>query len=278
MITSSIVTYITTITDEKKNEIQQVVRSACNSIIDKIIIVDNSPTRELSSFVSGLSDKISYIFNNANLGYGAAHNIGLRKAMDIGADYHIILNPDIYFESGTIEALFSYMNTQNDVGAVMPLIKYPNGDVQYLCKLQPTPFDLIGRRFLPKRFTLERNNRYELRHSSYNQVMNVPCLSGCFMFLRVNILNDTGLFDDRFFMYCEDFDFYKRIHLKYKTIFFPDVSVVHAHKKESYINKKLLKMHIKSAIKYFNKWGWFFDASRRKANREILDYLNNSNK
>ena len=91
-------------------------------------------------------------------------------------------------------------------------------------------------------------------------------------------MRHTGLFDDRFFMYCEDFDFYKRIHLKYKTVFFPEATVIHAHKKESYVNKKLLKMHIRSAIKYFNKWGWFFDKDRRVANKEILDCLNNVDK
>ncbi|BES62406.1 glycosyltransferase [Dysgonomonas capnocytophagoides] len=278
MITSSIVLYSTKKDIEKNEELAKVVKCTSASTVDKIYVIDNSPTALLKEFVESLSDKVVYIFNNANLGYGAAHNIALNKAMQISADYHIILNPDIYFEDGTVESLFSYMDTHHDVGAVMPMIKYPNGETQYLCKLQPTPFDLIGRRFLPKKFTLKRNSRYELRHSGYNRIMNVPCLSGCFMFLRVDILRHTGLFDDRFFMYCEDFDFYKRIHLKYKTVFFPEATVIHAHKKESYVNKKLLKMHIRSAIKYFNKWGWFFDKDRRVANKEILDCLNNVDK
>lgn len=273
MIVSSIVTYITSISEEKLLELKKVISSAHTSIIDKIYIIDNSPTDKLGLIVEELSHKVVYIFNNANLGYGAGHNIALRKAIEVHANYHIVLNPDIYFEEGVIERLSEYMDSHNDVGAIMPLIKYPNGNTQYLCKLQPTPFDLMGRRFLPSKFTKSRNDKYELRHSGYDQVMNVPCLSGCFMFLRVGILKETGLFDDRFFMYCEDFDFYKRIHAKFQTIFYPEVTVIHAHKKESYVNKQLLKFHIQSAIKYFNKWGWFFDRGRRTANKQVLSYL-----
>ena len=48
------------------------------------------------------------------------------------------------------------------------------------------------------------------------------------------------------------------------------VSVYHEYGKGSYKNKKLLKYHICSVIKYFNKWGWFFDRKRRAANRKCL--------
>lgn len=75
------------------------------------------------------------------------------------------------------------------------------------------------------------------------------------MFLRCSSLKDVGFFDENFFMYLEDTDLNRRIHSKYKTIFYPYVEIVHEYAKESYINKKLLKYHIQSAIYYFNKWG-----------------------
>lgn len=90
----------------------------------------------------------------------------------------------------------------------------------------------MGRRFFPSELTKKnRNDKYELRLSGYDLIMNVSCLSRCFIFLRVNILGDTRLFDDCFFMYCEDFDFYKRIYTKFLAIFYPEVTVIHAHKK-----------------------------------------------
>ena len=100
--------------------------------------------------------------------------------------------------------------------------------------------------------------------------MNIPILSGCFMFLRTEALEKVGLFDEQFFMYMEDFDLNRRIHRAYKTIFFPEAVVVHEYQKASYKNIKLLKAHIKSAIYYFNKYGWFFDKERKKVNKKTL--------
>lgn len=84
-----------------------------------------------------------------NRGYGAGHNIAIQEAIDLGATYHVVVNPDIYFESGVLEKLVSFMNLHKDVGQIMPKVYYPNGDLQYLCKLIPTPLDLIFKRFIP---------------------------------------------------------------------------------------------------------------------------------
>lgn len=40
----------------------------------------------------------------------------------------------------------------------------------------------------------------------------------------------------------------------------------------------MLRSHIKSAVRYFNKWGWFFDAERRAMNRKILDEIKEMNR
>ena len=155
----------------------------------------------------------------------------------------------------------------------MPKIIYPNGKLQYLCKPLPTPTDLILRRFIPKSWFKKRKSNFELQQFGYNQELNVPFLSGCFMFLRVSALQEIGLFDDRFFMYGEDIDLSRRMHSKYKTIFFPKVTVVHAHKAESYKNYKMLFIHIKNIVKYFNKWGWLFDQERKMVNQKLRNEL-----
>jgi GT2 family glycosyltransferase len=108
-----------------------------------------------------------------------------------------------------------------------------------------------------------------MRASGYNKIMNVPYLSGCFMFLRTEALKDVGLFDERFFMYPEDIDLTRRIHGKFRTVFFPEVSIIHHHAQSSYLNFRMLLIHIENMIKYFNKWGWIFDKERKKINREM---------
>ena len=84
------------------------------------------------------------------------------------------------------------------------------------------------------------------------------------------------MFDERFFMYPEDIDITRRMHSKYRTMYWPNVSVVHAHRAASYKSTRMLKIHIVNMVKYFNKWGWFFDSERRKVNREILKETNYS--
>ena len=62
--------------------------------------------------------------------------------------------------------------------------------------------------------------------------------------------------------------------MDYKSIYYPEVSVFHEYEKGSYKNSKLLRYHLLSAARYFNKWGWFFDKERSKINKNILKKLN----
>ncbi len=203
-----------------------------------------------------------------------AHNIAIRKTIQDGVPYHLVLNPDIYFERGVLEELYEYMEENKDIGNIMPKVLYPNGDIQYLCKLLPTPVDLIFRRFIPiKKWLEKRNEKYELRWTGYDKIMNVPYLSGCFMFLRTKVLQDIGIFDERYFMYPEDLDLTRRIYKKYRNIFYPKVSIIHEHEKASFKNFEMMKIHVWNMIKYFNKWGWIFDKEREMINKLLLKEL-----
>jgi len=255
-----------------------ILRRCISSVLNanlgtKLYIVDNSPTDKIRLFCN--SPKINYIFNNANTGYGRGHNIAIRKAMEQKSRYHLVLNPDVYFEKGTIEKLYDFMENNPDIGLAMPKILYPDGSIQYLCKLIPTPMDLIRRRFLPaSKYLDKRNFLYELRFTGYDKIMDVPYLSGCFMFIRTEALSRAGLFDERFFLYLEDVDLSRRIHKHYRTVYYPEISVFHQYEKGSYKNAKLLVYHLLSAIRYFNKWGYFFDKDRQEINKKILKKLN----
>lgn len=269
MITASIVTYKT-----NEYELKNVLQCTINASVDKIYIIDNSPDDKLSCF-KYLSAKIEYLWGHGNIGYGRAHNIAIRSAIKYNSKYHVVINPDISFKSDLILHLKNYMDSESNIGLMMPRIIYPNGKLQYLCKLLPSPMDLFGRRFLfYLNFVNRRNDKYELRFTNYNRIMNVPFLSGCFMFLRVESLLKVGLFDEHIFMYAEDLDLSRRIHEYYKTVFYPKLTIVHSHKKESYKNFRMLIIHIKSIIYYFNKWGWYDDKKRVSMNKKILSELN----
>ncbi len=266
-LTASIVLY-----NSDKKIINRAVESLLgSSLISKIYIIDNSPVGMFRSFFH--DPKIEYLFMNTNLGFGKAHNIGIEKAVALQSKYHIVMNPDVYFESGTLEKIYEFIDKDDNIGLVSPKILYPDGAIQYLCKLLPEPLFLFLRRFLPfKKYIESKNNKYELRFSEYNKVMDIPNLSGCFMFLRMETLKKIGFFDERFFMYFEDVDLCRRINQYKKTVFFPDAIIYHDYQKGSYKNLTLLKYHLNSAVKYFNKWG-FVDKNRKKINSKTLHVL-----
>ncbi len=270
-LSASIVLYNT-----KTEDLKRVINSYFSYKGEKqLFLIDNSPTDRLKEIVKVYpNNDIYYIFNNENMGYGKAHNIAIKKSIEQNLPYHIILNPDIIIEKDVLEKLANYMELHPEVGNIMPKIIYPDGELQYLCKLLPSPIDLIFRRFIPiKKWKDAINRKYELHSFEYDKIMNIPNLSGCFMFLRTEALKKVGLFDENIFMYLEDIDLNRRIFSKYKTIYYPDATVIHEHQKESYKNKKLLKVHIQSAIYYFNKYGWFFDKERTNINRNVLREL-----
>lgn len=245
----------------------------CCTLNVKLYLVDNSPSDRLRRCIE--DNRVEYIFMNSNEGFGAGQNVILCNSEKMGK-YHIVLNPDISFEAGVLEKLYDYMERNTDVGNLMPRIIYPNGELQYLCKLLPTPIDWIGRMFIPiKKIREKINNNFEMHFADYNKEMNVPYLSGCFMFLRKSIIREIGGFDEGIFMYGEDTDFNRRIYQKYRTMYYPEVTIIHAFEKGSHKSLRLFWVHIKAAIYYLNKWGWFFDKERSKINKKTkLIYRN----
>ena len=157
-----------------------------DDIFSKVIIVDNSPDDRLKNIIP--DKKVEYIFNGRNIGYGAAHNIAIRKIID-QSDYHLALNTDIFFSADVIPRIVGYLNKHPKVGLVLPKVLNLRGEVQYLAKLLPTPSNLLIRLFLPDNILKKKRTKYQLAFNGYNTTMEAPCLSGCFMFFRVCVLS-----------------------------------------------------------------------------------------
>lgn len=264
----SIVTY-----NEIPERLDLTIQSILNSNIKfELHIVDNSPTEDLKNWLKA-DPRLKYHHLPGNPGFGAAHNLAIRLSDDT-ATYHLVLNPDVSFGPDLLNRMIRYMEDNPQIGLLSPKVFYPDGSLQRLCKLLPTPMDVVLRRLFPNaRFVAKRNERYELIDYAYERICKIPSLSGCFMLLRRKALRDVGLFDERFFMYFEDVDLTRRIGTKYETIFNPNFSITHYYGKGSYKSFKLLKIHMLSAILYFNKWGWIFDSYRKSANCDTISNL-----
>ena len=255
--------------NNKIEEIEDLIKKFhTKNLNQKLVIIDNSKTKGIKEEILKINTSVDYI-ESENIGYGRANNIAIKKYAG-QAEYFIIMNPDIKFDVDSLEKLINFADEKKNFGIIMPKICNEDNEVQYLCKLLPKPTDLLIRRFFNYIFfTKKTNYNYECRFSNYDRIINVPFVSGCFMFCNYNNLVSECGFDSLFFMYLEDVDLSRRMY-KYGNYYFPEACVFHLHKKESFKSIKMTYEHVKSAIKYFNKWGWIFDTERKKINCEIM--------
>jgi GT2 family glycosyltransferase len=253
--------------------LQKAIESFLNTDLSvKLYLIDNSPTNQLKDIRK--DDRVEYVFNNANTGFGAGHNIAIKKSLILGSKFHLVLNPDVEFERGTLEKTIEFLENNPNVGLVAPKTVYPDGSIQYLCRMLPTPFDFFLKRIIPKIMLplfKERSDQYEFIGRDYDKIMEVPFLSGCCMFIRSAVFKEIGVFDEKIFMYTEDIDLCRRVAEKYKTVYFPEVQITHGYERGSAKELNLLLISIKSAMYYFNKWGWIWDKKRDEINRRALN-------
>lgn len=246
-----------------------------NPLLQRLYLVDNSPDESLHAVAESIGDaRVEYI-HVENRGFGAGHNEAIRRmaATEPHPKYHLVMNADVRWEGDVLGKLAGYMDWNPDVGMVMPRVWYPDGMLQYACRRLPTPWDLFAKRFLPRRLVEERMRRYLLADADHSQEFNCPYLLGSFLFFRTEALLEAGGFDERFFMYPEDIDITRRIHRRWRTMFWPGADIIHDHAAASRRSRKMLKIHIINMIRYFNKWGWVFDKERRAFNRRLEAWL-----
>jgi len=262
MITASIVLFKQTYA-----EIESLLNGLNQSGINTLFIIDNSPFNAIEEKIKVNHPNIQYIHQADNPGFGAAHNIAIKKAMSLGSRYHFVVNPDVHLKDHVVMSLVDFLENNDEVGMVMPQILNTDGTIQYLPKFLPTPISFY-KRILYRKFNVFKSfiTKYELRDIASNLIYDTPVISGCFTLFRVSALQEIGLYDDRFFMYLEDWDISRRMNVKYRTVYYPKVAVVHGYAAGSSKSYGLFKVHISSIRAYFRKWGWFFDSERARLN------------
>jgi len=262
-ITASIVTY-----NNSDDQLANILAPLSGIDSLQTIVVDNSPQSHLKH-VCEQFNHVTYYHTPQNPGFGASHNFAFYNFEN--SDIHLVINPDVSFKIENIIHLINYLADNPDVSCIVPKVLYPDGSLQRLCKLLPSPLQLFSRRFL-KPIAKFLDYDYELQWFDYNSEIEIPSASGCFMAIRSSAFRKIRGFDSHFFMYMEDVDLTRRLAYHGKIIFTPNSTILHEYAKSSYKNKKLLWIHIKSSIYYFSKWGWLFDNERYRSNNKILKY------
>jgi GT2 family glycosyltransferase len=235
-----------------------------------LCVIDNSPE---PLRLDCDMERVSYTFAGRNLGYGAGHNLALRAARG-RSDYSLVMNTDVCYEPDAVMQLYRFMESNSSAGLAAPKLLYPDGSLQHVCRLLPTPANFFLRRFLPNSSWAQRLDAdYELRFWDHNSYANLPYFQGSFLMLRTQLCNDLGGFDERFFMYGEDIDLCRRVYEVAQGIYVPEARVVHEYRRYSNRSWRGTWIGIQNNARYFHKWGWFFDKRRGEINARVVREL-----
>lgn len=255
---ASIVLYKTPV-----HEVEPLIQQLLEQGAARLYLIDNSPF-EFDTFGSWIPpERVTIVRTGRNLGYGAGHNIAIYDSIRRHR-YHLVSNPDIALGDNVLETLYAVMESRRDVGLAMPEVVGPDGVRHHLCKRAPSPTDYLPSWLVSKAWRAKRREYLEMRDHDYDGELNPQCLSGCFMFLRSSVFHRIDAFDERFFMYFEDFDLSRRVRRVAGNLYYPFVRVIHEHRSGHRHSLRLLKIFGTSAFKYFQKWGWWESSSSRE--------------
>ena len=161
-------------------------------------VSDNGSTDGSVAWVETAYPEVSVLRNGENLGWSRGNNVGIRAALEAGADYVWILNNDVAMEPDCLVQLVEEMERRPEIGVVSPRIFFDH------------PRDRVwfeGGEFRPDELD---GSHCSLAH--FHTLDNrVRFVSGCAMLVRRSVFEAVGLIDERFFLYCEDVDFCWRV-------------------------------------------------------------------
>lgn len=213
-----------------------------------------SPLQRLSSLDAY---RLSYREEPENRGFGAGHNSVLGR---LGSDFHLVLNPDVELAPDALQVGLSRMRDNPRIALLSPRVTGERGEQEFLCKRYPSALVLLLRAFAPglaRRFFRRTLDDYEMRDvCSGRLAAEVPLASGCFMLVPTSVLCAEGGFDERYFLYFEDFDLSLRLARHGLLLYEPDMRIVHHGGYAARKGVRHVGYFVRSGIRFFNDHGW----------------------
>ncbi|MGR9087288.1 MAG: glycosyltransferase family 2 protein [Gammaproteobacteria bacterium] len=196
----------------------------------EIIVVDNASSDNSLNLLQDLAP-VEIIRNQRNTGFAAACNTGISYAT---TDYLLFLNPDCYFSPGTLVELLKHLQVNGEVGMAGGYLVNPDGSEQAGGRRAvPTPWRSFVRAFGLSRFSRRWPKLFydfELHKQPLpSGPIEVEAISGACMLVKRQAIHDVGLWDEGYFLHCEDLDWCMRFRQKgWKIMFVPTAKITHA--------------------------------------------------
>lgn len=201
--------------------------------MSEVLVVDNASTDfslELCAEYFPEEPKLKIIRNATNLGFAAACNIGIAQAT---GTYVLFLNPDCILSAGSLQRMLQVLEINLEAGMAGGLLTNQDGTEQAGGRRAvPTPWRSFVRAFGLYRFAKYWPRLFSDFHlhkqALPDRPIEVEAISGALMLVRREAVENVGLWDEGYFLHCEDLDWCMRFRQKgWKILFVPDAPVVH---------------------------------------------------
>lgn len=197
-----------------------------NLVLD-ILVVDNG-----SEKVFVTNEKVNVIRSNTNTGFAGGCNIGIKKALETGADYVLLINNDTTVDPSLIKNLLNVMESNYKIGVVTPKIYFSKGHEFHKDRYEQKDLGKVlwfaGGYIDWKNAQSVHIGMDEVDRGQHDKIQKIDFATGCCMMIKKEVIENIGMFDEKYFLYYEDADFSQRV-LKagFEIFYVPDAVVYH---------------------------------------------------
>ncbi len=186
----------------------------------KVIVIDNGSVDDSVDAIRAAFTDIEVIETGRNLGFAGGNNVGIKRALELGADYVLLLNNDTEVDHGMLDAFVAAAKRFPDAGVF-------SGKIYY--HAEPNRIWYAGSQWNAKAAHFEQVGKGGLDDgTAYSTACETDTAIGCAFFMPAERVREIGLLDDNFFLCLEETDWcYRAKEAGYPSIFVPDAKLWH---------------------------------------------------
>jgi len=185
----------------------------------RIIVVDNGSNDDSVALLRKHFPQLALIETGKNLGFAGGNNVGIRYAVDHGAEYVWLLNNDTIIDPAALGELLKMAESESSIGMVgSKIMKYS----------EPEIIDFAKGRIDFHTGRTRHIGRGEKDVGQYDELSETDYITGCSLFIKKEVLGDIGLMPEEYFLYYEETDWCLQARRKgYKICIAPHSKVFH---------------------------------------------------
>jgi len=230
------------------------IYAGANGLPFDVCVVDNNSRDNSVGMVRSEFPKVKVTENKSNVGFSKANNAVIAQT---DADYILLLNPDTLVLGDAIDRVVRYLEGHPEVGICGCKVLNTDRTLQLACRRSiPTPkvafFRLTGlSKLFPNSKTIAR---YNLTYEDPETTHEVDAVSGAFLMIRRQAIEDIGLLDERFFMYGEELDWCLRAkRAGWAVMYYPEAEIIHYKGESTKYNSRKAALEFYRAMYLFHK-------------------------